>query len=125
MYRRAQNEKKTTNYCIRFGHSLWSAISCHCKRLNVQLKMCIYNLKLFTLSAFSTIFIFKNSGLQIINLQIHSSFIIYNFKKPSTLAFLSKAKLVLSTSTSLISLVMWIINNFKVIAFRTAITFIQ
>ena len=22
------NSKKKTNYCIRFGHSLWSAISC-------------------------------------------------------------------------------------------------
>ena len=25
---------KATNYCIRFGHSLWSATSCHCKRLS-------------------------------------------------------------------------------------------
>ncbi|KOX77661.1 hypothetical protein WN51_09326 [Melipona quadrifasciata] len=24
-YRRVQREKKATNYCIRFGHSLWSA----------------------------------------------------------------------------------------------------
>ena len=24
-YRRVQKEKKATNYCVRFGHSLWSA----------------------------------------------------------------------------------------------------
>ena len=24
-YRRVQKKKKATNYCIRFGHSLWSA----------------------------------------------------------------------------------------------------
>ena len=24
-YRRVQEKKKATNYCIRFGHSLWSA----------------------------------------------------------------------------------------------------
>ena len=26
-------KKKATNYCIRFGHSLWSAISCQRKWL--------------------------------------------------------------------------------------------
>ena len=28
-----QQKKKATNYCIRFGHSLWSAISCQRKWL--------------------------------------------------------------------------------------------
>ena len=32
-YRRVQKKKKATNYCIRFGHSLWSAISSQRKGL--------------------------------------------------------------------------------------------
>ena len=36
-YRRVQKKKKATNYCIRFGHSLWSAISCQRKRLRTKL----------------------------------------------------------------------------------------
>ena len=36
-YRRVQKKKKATSYCIRFGHSLWSAISCQRKRLKIEL----------------------------------------------------------------------------------------
>ena len=36
-YRRVQKKKKATNYRTRFGHSLWSAISCQRKRLNNNL----------------------------------------------------------------------------------------
>ena len=35
-YRRVQREKEATNHCMRFGHSLWSAISCQRKWLNSQ-----------------------------------------------------------------------------------------
>ena len=35
-YRRVQKKKEATNYCIRFGHSLWSAISCQRKWLKEE-----------------------------------------------------------------------------------------
>ena len=35
-YRRVRKEEKATNYCARFGHSLWSAISCAAKWLKAR-----------------------------------------------------------------------------------------
>ena len=36
MYRRVQKKKKATNYCIRFGHSLWSANQLPAQGVNCQ-----------------------------------------------------------------------------------------
>ena len=35
-YRRAQKKRKATNYCVRLGHSLWSAISCQRRAVKIQ-----------------------------------------------------------------------------------------
>ena len=37
-YQQVQKKKKVTNYCIRFGHSLWSANQLQRKRLSTFLK---------------------------------------------------------------------------------------
>ena len=35
-YRRVQGKKKATDYCTRFGRSLWSAISCPAQVVNMR-----------------------------------------------------------------------------------------
>ena len=39
-YRRVQKEKNATNYCIRFGHSLWSANQLPAQGINKQQHGC-------------------------------------------------------------------------------------